>query len=278
MSDAPGETTYQLSAGAFRGLVWPGGAGTAIFLHGLSGVADVWQQTVAALGVGRPECIAIDQRGHGRSPKPEHDYSVTSYLRDLLDLVMAVGGPVHLVGHSMGARVAMVAAARHPGQFRSVAIVDIGPEAWRANITESVAAFERMPRSFADRDAALEYGSRGRGGSLDAERFLLPRLRETPGGHYTWLASREALIETVTLHRSHSYWAEWEAISIPALLVRGERSNELRPVVAAQMRERNPRVEFKEVPDVGHNIPPLAPDALAAELKRFWARLGAGRE
>jgi 2-(acetamidomethylene)succinate hydrolase len=273
MSDAPRETTYNLTAGRFRALEWDGTGESAVFLHGLSGVADVWQGTVEALGASRPRCIAIDQRGHGHSPKPG-DYRIGSYVQDLADLVRALGGPVRLVGHSMGARVALVAAARHPQLFSSAAIVDIGPEAWKANIDDTVAAFSRRPERFADREEAIAFGSRGRRGSLDAERFLLPRLNAEPDGSYTWLAPAQGLVETVRAHRSRNFWKEWDAISIPATLVRGERSNELRPWVAARMRERNPRIEFHAIAETGHNIPLLAPKVLAAVLTEFWRRVG----
>jgi pimeloyl-ACP methyl ester carboxylesterase len=272
--NSPAQQTYNLREGAFRALEWQGKGRTAIFLHGLSGVAEVWTPTIDALDESRPHCIAIDQRGHGHSPQPENAYRVADYVTDVVDLVKAIGAPVDLVGHSMGARVALVAAARHPQLFRSAAIVDIGPEAWQANINESVAAFARMPDEFRSLEAALEYGSRGRRGSLAAERFFLPRLRRTPGGRYRWLASREALVETVTLHRARNYWAEWEAIDIPALLVRGGKSNELRPHIAEQMRARNGNVRFVEIPDVGHNIPLIAPERLAAELTAFWTTVG----
>lgn len=275
MSDTAQETTYRLGAGTFRALEWSGPEEPAIFLHGLSGVANVWQQTVEALGANRPRCIAIDQRGHGHSPKPR-DYRIGGYVSDLLDLVDAVGRPVRLVGHSMGARVALVAAARHAERFSSVAIVDIGPEAWKANIDGTVAAFARRPASFASREEALEFGSRGRPGSLDAERFLLPRLNEEPDGSYTWLAPAGALMDTVRAHRSRNFWAEWDAIRIPAMLVRGGRSNELRPWVAEKMRARNSHVEFHEIPETGHNIPLLAPVALAGLLTAFWRRAEAG--
>lgn len=265
------ESFYGLRAGSFRALEWPGGTARAIFLHGLSGVAEVWGATIAALGDTRPRCIAIDQRGHGQSVQPEHGYRVGDYLGDVCQLIGQVGAPVRLVGHSMGARVAMAAAAHYPELLESVVIADIGPEAWKANIDETVAAFERMPGSFADRDAALKYGSGRSGDRHEAERSFTPRLRRAPDGSYTWLASRQALIETVRVQRARGYWADWDAIGIPAMLVRGGASNELRPAIAEKMRARNPRVRYREIADVGHNIPRLAPAALANELLGFWA-------
>src|SRR5690554_5984194 len=77
--DEPAEaSTVRLPAGGFRILTWPGGTdGTTVFLHGLSGAADVWRPTIAAFGSDRPRCIAIDQRGHGRSPHTPGAYAAS---------------------------------------------------------------------------------------------------------------------------------------------------------------------------------------------------------
>lgn len=267
----PGERIVHLSAGSFRTLDWPGQKPTAVFLHGLSGLADVWRETVDALGGGRPHCVALDQRGHGHSPRPSSGYAIGRYVQDATELISDLGAePIHLVGHSMGARVALVLAARAPQLVRSVAILDIGPEQWHANIDGSVAAFDRMPRQFASRDEALTFASRGRMGFVANEAMFFRRLRALPNGSYEWLADPEAFKETVRTHRARNYWREWANIRVPALFVRGGDSTEVRPRIALKMRAANPAIGFEEFEGIAHNIPLLAPDRLAATLKEFW--------
>ncbi len=267
---SPTERMVPLPAGTFRTLEWAGDAdSTMVFLHGLSGVAEVWEDTVAALGADRPRCVAIDQRGHGRSPRTPGAHAATDHLADVIALIERFGSRVHLVGHSMGARVAILAAARRPDLLHTATIVDIGPEAWAANIIATTGALSSLPRRFADRDAALVPGRASGRGERWAERFVDRRMRAEPDGTFTWLASIDGLIESVTTQRARNHWRDWERIDVPALLVRGGASNELRPRIAQEMLRRNPRVAFVELDDVGHNIPLLAPDRLAAELTRF---------
>ena len=268
----PSEGYVVAPAGEFRTLTWHGDPHrrVVLFLHGLSGVADVWSATIEALGEHRPPCVAVDLRGHGRSPKTPGRYRVLDHVGDLRALVAHLGAPVDLVGHSMGARVAFVGAARHPELFSSVTVVDIGPERWTANITATVELFASLPRSFPGRAAALTLGGLGAGAGA-AERFVQDRLVERPDGSFGWLAPPEALVETVTVQRSRDYWRDWERISIPALLVRGERTRELRPFVLEEMLRRNPSVRFRQIEDVGHNIPLGSPVRLAEELGAFLA-------
>ncbi|MCC7366680.1 MAG: alpha/beta hydrolase [Dehalococcoidia bacterium] len=284
---APAVRWLDLPAGRFRALEWPGSEPTAVFLHGLTGIAEVWGPVVARLGEGAPRCIAIDQRGHGHSPKPPSGYAAADFAADVVAAVAELGlDRPHLVGHSMGGRVAIVAAARYPGRFRSAAIIDIGPEAWAANWRESVEAFERLPASWPDAESAIGRAGRGRGGeSLDAalasdaelRDVAVARLGELPGGGVAWLADIEALKQTVRIHRSRDYWRDWERIAIPALLVRGGESRELRPRVAEEMRRRNPGVLYEELAGVGHNVPLLAPGRLAETLAAWWRSAGPGR-
>lgn len=265
-----------LPAGKFHTLAWDPGesdarnATTVVFLHGLSGVADVWRDTVSALGPHRPRCIALDQRGHGRSPRTPGAYAATDYLADAVALIRRVGTPVHLVGHSMGARVAILAAARHPELLRSATIVDIGPEAWAGNIAGTSRLFASLPERFANREEALALARAAGQGEAWAERFVDWRLRAEADGSYVWLASMDGLIETVTVQRARNYWRDWDRIAMPTLFVRGGATKEVRPRIAAEMRRRNPDVAYVEIADVGHNIPLLAPERLATELERFW--------
>jgi pimeloyl-ACP methyl ester carboxylesterase len=267
------ESTVALPAGSFRYLEWPGVNPPVVLLHGLSGVADVWYPLVNALGPNRPRLLAFDQRGHGQTHPADREYGIGAFVADTLAFFDQLGlEKPHLVGHSMGARVAMVVAARHPGRIRSVAIVDIGPEAWKANWQESIAAFESMPKEFADEDAALTFASRGRDLSTEARFTFLSRLRRTDAGTLAWRADTAALDATVRAHRSRNFWADWERVQPPAFLIRGGTSKELRPRVYEEMRRRNPHVEVAEIEGVGHNIPLIAPAKLAGLLTEFWAR------
>ena len=275
-----------LPAGQFRFLEWNGGAPATVFLHGLSGVAEVWSETVEAFGDAGPRSIALDQRGHGHSPKPPSGYGIGHYVEDAAVFIrMLKAGPVHLVGHSMGARVAIVLAARHPDLLRSVTIVDIGPEIWKENATNTIAAFDRMPATFPSRDAALAYHSnRGRSSPPTVHGFVpetsnaasqpadtfMSRLAEADDGSFEWRANFDALKQSVALQRARDYWAEWRAIRVPAMLIRGGVSNELRPQIAERMRITNPSVRFEEFDGIGHNIPLLAPAQLASALRQFW--------
>ena len=278
------ETFVDLPAGPFRTLDWPGSERAVLFLHGLTGVAEVWGPTIATLGPDRPRCIAIDQRGHGQSPKQASSYGIGTFVADTLGIIEALGlKRPHLVGHSMGARVAMVLAARYPAAIRSVAIVDIGPEEWKANWQETVAAFDRMPPSWPDAEASI---GRPRtpsstdaalvSGRPDAEtlrEIALARLKTLPGGSVTWHADREALKKAVVSHRTRNYWHEWRQVTPPALYIHGGASTEVRPHVAARMRETNPSVAWEEFDGVGHNVPLIAPQQLAASLSRFWRQV-----
>lgn len=276
---APRVVEAETPAGAFRLLSWPGGEPPVLFLHGLTGVAEVWGPTVAALGAESPRAFAMDQRGHGRSPKPATGYDIGSFVQDVVDAASALElPPFHLVGHSMGARVAIVFAARHPSLLRSVSIVDIGPEAWRANWEQTIAAFDRMPASFATIEEAIGGAARTRGGesadaALSADHLAAiarSRWRQRTDGQWEWLASREALKQAVRAHRSRNFWPEWRAIHVPALFVRGGSSNEVRQAIAERMRADNPRVRFVQFEGVGHNVPLIAPTQLAQALLAFW--------
>lgn len=103
------------------------GRPVVVMLHGLSSNALMWDGVAAELTAAGFRSIAIDQRGHGHSDKPDGPYDMTTVTDDLARLLDAEGieRPV-LAGQSWGANVVMEYAARFPGQVAGVVPVDGG--------------------------------------------------------------------------------------------------------------------------------------------------------
>src|SRR5574340_104789 len=105
------------------------GTGPAlVLLHGLCGRAETWRDTMSHLE-GRFRVLAYDARGHGRSAAPEEPgaYSQAVMVQDLAGFLAARDiGEAILVGHSMGAGVALNFALEHPRRCRGLVLVGIG--------------------------------------------------------------------------------------------------------------------------------------------------------
>lgn len=104
-----------------------GGSGTEIvLLHGLSSSCRIWDLT-APLLARHFRVVAVDQRGHGLTDRPDSEYTFTEVCGDLEALLAVLGfeRPV-LVGHSWGAGVSLQFASDHPAGLRGLVLVDGG--------------------------------------------------------------------------------------------------------------------------------------------------------
>lgn len=85
-----------------------------VFLHGLSSQSTSWTPAMEHLG-SRWRTFALDLRGHGRSEHTPSRYRLADYCADVDRLLVEIGEPAILVGHSLGAMVAAeLAQVGHP--------------------------------------------------------------------------------------------------------------------------------------------------------------------
>ena len=118
---------------------WDGpadGAPPILLLHGLASNARIWDM-VAPLLAREFRVVAIDQRGHGRSDKPDHGYDFASVTHDLAAAIGALGfvRPV-IVGHSWGANVTLQLAADKPALPGGIVLVDGGTTELASSMSE----------------------------------------------------------------------------------------------------------------------------------------------
>jgi pimeloyl-ACP methyl ester carboxylesterase len=105
---------------------------TAVLVPGYTGSKEDFLALLEGLTAAGHRVLAYDQRGQYESSgghQPDA-YGVDGLAADLLAVADALGeGPVHVVGHSFGGLVSRRAALERPDAFRSLTLLDSGPDA-----------------------------------------------------------------------------------------------------------------------------------------------------
>lgn len=116
----------EVTGGRLRVGIWGAdGSPVVLAVHGITANHLSWALVAEAL----PEVrlVAPDLRGRGRSGELPGPWGMAAHADDLAAVVtLLAGGPVLVVGHSMGAFVAVATAERHPGLVGEVLLVDGG--------------------------------------------------------------------------------------------------------------------------------------------------------
>lgn len=104
--------------------------GTALLLPGFTGSKEDFNPLHGPLAARGYRTVAVDGRGQFESDGPADDesaYAQDELAKDVLAQVAALGGPVHLVGHSLGGQIARAAVLLDPGPFHSLTLMSSGP-------------------------------------------------------------------------------------------------------------------------------------------------------
>jgi pimeloyl-ACP methyl ester carboxylesterase len=269
------DRTITLHGQRFHYVEWgQAAAPPVVLLHGITGHARTWDDEARLLAE-RYRVLVLDQRGHGDSdPAPDGDYSDDALLGDLTAFADALGlRRSTLVALSLGGRVAINVAGRHPTRVERLMIVDIGPEiaaVGRARVSALMAGAPERFESVQDVITHMRANA-----PLYTEAMLRHRaqhaVRPLPGGGFTWKYDR-ALREAIRQGRMRvpaDLWAQWRAITCPTLLVRGALSDILSDETAKRMVDELPAARLVVVPGAGHTVPGDQPAAFQSLLREF---------
>ena len=278
-SDRPAFTDRFVSVRGLRfHLVERGDPATpaVVFLHGITGHARTWDDEAQALA-DRFHVIALDQRGHGDSdPAPDRDYGNPTMVEDLAAIVDALGlTRLHLVGLSLGGRVAIGYTGLHPGRVERLVVIDIGPDIAPAGLQRVTGTMAGAPERFATRDEALALvrAANPRYTEAKLRHRVEHGLRALPDGGFAWKYDR-AMRDNAREGRPRpagDLWAAWKAIDCPTLLVQGQESDILDDAIAKRMIDAQPRARLAVVPEAGHTVPGDQPAAFMRVLSEFLA-------
>ena len=245
------------------------------FCHGLFGQGRNWNQIAKGLAdICRP--TLLDMPDHGRSPWTERfDYVAAGDI--VADNLRAIDPdePWIVVGHSMGGKIAMILALRHPDLVTRLAVVDI-PPAPTTSVSEFetyIAAMQAMDldaiETRADADAAMQEAAPSR----SVRGFLLQNLRRDGDGWH-WQPNLEVIGRDIA---AIGGWPAEEIAGLPpfegpVLWLSGERSGYVTDESDTQMRRLFPSVRHVRVKNAGHWVHSEQPEVTTAALRALITR------
>ena len=230
----------------------PGAGGTprplAVLVHGVTGWHRTWWRVGPALAALGWRVVAVDQRGHGHSPRIDGTTTSGELADDLATTIDALGGSADvLVGHSLGGAVAAELAFTRPERVRRLVIEDppaisrVGDLAWLDRLDAEIAAAIDDPEAEVRRELA------------ENARWLEEDARQDVEGRA--LVDRVGLQATFRGDVGNRVPALLPQLTVPTLLLlASEGRSVFPPAMRQQLAPALPPNVRVEVVDSGHTI------------------------
>lgn len=248
---------------------------TVVLLHGFTGSGVNWDAPAAFLRKEGYAVLAPDLPGHGANlPAIPDGYTMETAAAQLTALIEREQcGPVHLLGYSMGGRLALYFALHYPEKVRSLILESASPGLATAE--------ERAARAASDDALAARIEREGIPAFVEFwESLPLWKSQERlpPAAHF-WLHENRLRNDPSGLAHSlrgmgtgvqPSLWDRLGALSMPLLLLAGAEDEKF-VAIARQMAHSIPQARLVIVPDAGHTVHLEQPQAWREVLLAFLA-------
>ena len=222
-----------------------------VLLHGFLGSSRNWQTAGAGLAAGF-HVFAVDLRNHGRSPH-DPEMSFPALVADVLAWLDHHGvARASFLGHSLGGKVAMRLACRHPARVEQLIVVDIAPKEYpgMAQRAELAAMNElRLDALHSRAEAELRFEARVADGAM--RKFLVANLERAADGQWRWMVNLPALTVALPALVKNPLEPD-DQFAGTARFILGGKSGFVQPEDHAVIRRHFPAARITVLPGSGH--------------------------
>jgi len=210
--------------------------------------------------------LVVDLRNHGRSPHTD-DFSYDAMVEDVEELMDSNDiGSAHLLGHSMGGKVAMHFALTHSERVDGLVVADIAPVDYPHLHEQTLAALEQVDLSKFSSRSDIDSALAAHFEDNSFRQFILKGVAKHDG-HYRWTFNLESIVAGYpSLQEAVLGWQPHEG---PTLFLRGGRSNYIRDEHMLQIRTLFPYAEVETLPEAGHWIHADEPELFGKRVMAF---------
>lgn len=246
-----------------------GSGSPLIVMHGVFGSSDNWQ-TLGKVFSEKYKVYLVDMRNHGKSPHSD-DFDYSLMVQDIVEMMGDEGlKKAHILGHSMGGKVAMHLATIHPDKIDRLIVVDIAPKYYPPHHQQIFEGFHSVDlknlqnRKEADDQMAQVISNMG------VRQFILKNLIRDNDGSFGWklnLIAIENAIEKVGegLETSVSF-------SGPSLFIAGGKSDYIQTSDHELIKNYFKSAEVSIVDGAGHWVHAEKPQELSELVLEFLSR------
>ena len=237
-----------------------------IILHGLLGSLDNWHSIAKQLSETH-QVFIIDQRNHGRSPHTD-DIDYTLLANDIVEFCEQQQiRKSHIVGHSMGGKVAMMLALTQPELVDKLVVVDIAPTFYAGGHEEILFAMAEAPLKMATRRDEIDNFLQNRIRAFGERQFILKNLSRDANGHFELKCNLPSLIKNYRLLMD--FPKTEQTFSGNIFFIKGELSNYINQDNFDACDKYFPNHKLIEVPNAGHWVHADNPIAFMQALKKI---------
>lgn len=239
-----------------------------IIMHGMFGMLDNWQLIAKKLAENYMVFV-IDLRNHGRSPHSEEfGYKIMS--DDLLKFMNDNWiHHAHIIGHSMGGKVAMRFALENPDLVDSLVVVDIAPKTYAGNHESIIDALCNLDLTTIENRTGAESYFRQHIKEESTIQFLLKNLSREKDGSYRWKMNLPVIVSKYQEILSHE--SSNEHFEGPTLFIKGEHSNYIIPSEFELYKHNFSSAKLVTVSKSGHWVHAENPEEFILVLLKFLA-------
>jgi pimeloyl-ACP methyl ester carboxylesterase len=224
-----------------------------------------WSRVVGRLSA-RFRCLLLDPRGTHQSPDPGTPFTADDLAGDVLAAMDAAGfGRAHLVGHSLGACVAIILAARQPDRvFRLVACSpSTGPDAYQEALLDlwTALAESRLPQHFVH--LGLVFNAFGRGAFDNGTvRAIVDEMDRHP-------MDRATILRYIECDRRLDLNPVMKSVDAATLVIVGSEDALTGPAQGRLVAAAVPGARLEVIEGVGHGVHLEAPMTFARLVASF---------